>query len=74
MDEHISRFGPDADNPSQLPNHGVWPGLRLLLQSFLTSFLDLPDLANHKAQPPSAGSKTPPEASAAGSTRSPYSD
>ncbi len=51
MDEHIGRFNADADNPSQLPNHGVWPGLRLLLQSFLTSFLDLPDLADHKAQP-----------------------
>src|ERR1700730_5065581 len=51
MDQHISRFNADADNPSQLPNHGVWPGLRLLLQSFLTSFLDLPDLADNKAQP-----------------------
>src|SRR6202011_5767751 len=51
MDEHIGRFNADADNPSQLPNHGVWPGLRLLPQSFLTSFLDLPDLADHKAQP-----------------------
>ena len=27
------------------------PGLRLLLQSFLTSVLDLPDLADNKAQP-----------------------
>src|SRR3984893_4377951 len=48
MDQHISRFNADADNPSQLPNHGVWPGLRLLLQSFLTSFLDLPDLLTTK--------------------------
>jgi hypothetical protein len=51
MDGHIGRFNADADNPSQLPNHGVWPGLRLLLQSFLTSLLDLPDLADDKAQP-----------------------
>src|SRR5439155_19495811 len=28
-----------------------WPGLRLLLQSFLTSVLDLPDLADNKTQP-----------------------
>src|SRR4030088_1951761 len=51
MDEHISRFNADADDPSHEPNHGVWPGLRLLLQSFLTSLLDLPDLADDKAQP-----------------------
>jgi hypothetical protein len=51
MDQHIGRFNADADNPSQLPNHGVWPALKLLLQSFLTSFLDLPDLADNKAQP-----------------------
>src|SRR6202047_2429641 len=51
MDEHIGRFNADADNPRQLPNHGVWPGLRLLLQSFLTSVLDLSDLADDKAQP-----------------------
>src|SRR5207245_4168932 len=50
-DEHISRFNADADDPSQVPNHGVWPGLSLLLQSFLTSLLDLPDLADDKAQP-----------------------
>jgi hypothetical protein len=35
----------------QQPNHGVGPSLRLLLQSLLTSFLDLPDLADDKAQP-----------------------
>src|ERR1700730_13023487 len=51
LDEHIGRFSADPDNRDQLPNHGVWPGLRLLLQSFLTSCLDLPDLADHKAQP-----------------------
>src|SRR5216683_7409921 len=43
MDEHISRFNANADDPSHEPNHCVWPGLRLLLQSFLTSLLDLPD-------------------------------
>src|ERR1700736_5134159 len=36
MDEHISRFKADADDPSHLPDHGVRPGFRLLLQSFLT--------------------------------------
>src|ERR1700694_2766096 len=51
MDEHICRFNTDANDPSQQPNHGVWPGLRLLLQSFLTSFLDLPNLADDEAQP-----------------------
>src|SRR6202022_2135066 len=51
MDEHISRFNADADDPSHLPDHGVRPGFRLLLQSFLTSLLDLPDLADDKAQP-----------------------
>src|SRR6202030_3070834 len=30
---------------------GLRPGFRLLLQSFLTSLLDLPDLADDKAQP-----------------------
>src|ERR1700724_3871141 len=51
MDEHISRFKADADDPSHLPDHGVRPGFRLLLQSFLTRLLDLPDLADNKAQP-----------------------
>src|SRR6202011_5267261 len=50
-DEHISRFNADADHPSHLPDHGVRPGFSLLLQSFLTSLLDLPDLADDKAQP-----------------------
>jgi hypothetical protein len=36
----------DADDPSQVPYHGVWFGLGLLLQSFLTSPLDLLDLAD----------------------------
>jgi hypothetical protein len=26
MDEHISRFNADADDPSHLPDHGVRPG------------------------------------------------
>jgi hypothetical protein len=30
IDEHIGRFNADADNPSQPPNHGVSPALRLL--------------------------------------------
>ena len=51
MDQHISRFDTNTDDSGQQPNHGVGPGLRLLLQSFLTSFLDLPDLADNKAQP-----------------------
>ena len=51
MDEHISRFNADTDDPSHLPDHGVRPGFSLLLQSFLTSLLDLPDLADDKAQP-----------------------
>src|ERR1700737_871190 len=51
MGEHISRFNADADDPSHLPDHDVWLGLGLLLQSFLTSLLDLPDLADDKAQP-----------------------
>jgi hypothetical protein len=38
-------------NPSQMRYHGVWPGLGLPLQSFLTSLLDLLDLANDEAQP-----------------------
>src|ERR1700719_2207349 len=49
IDEHISRFNADADDPGHLPNHGVVPGLRLLLQPFLTGVLDLPDLADDKA-------------------------
>ena len=40
MDEHISRFNADADDPGHLPNHGVVPGLRLLLHPFLTGVLD----------------------------------
>src|SRR4029077_13696687 len=51
MDQHISRLDTNADDSGQQPDHGVGPGLRLLLQSFLTSFLDLPDLADNKAQP-----------------------
>ena len=51
MDEHICRFNADADDPSHLPDYGVWLGLGLLLQSFLTSLLDLLDLADDKAQP-----------------------
>src|SRR6202045_4583922 len=51
MDEHISRFKADADDPSHLPDHGVRPGFSLLLQSFLTSLLNLSDLADDKAQP-----------------------
>ena len=50
MDQHISRFDADTDNPSQQPNHGVWPRRRLLLQSVLTNLLDLPDLANDETQ------------------------
>jgi len=34
IDQHISRFDTDADDPSQVPYHGVWFGLGLLLQSF----------------------------------------
>src|ERR1700756_5566973 len=51
MNQHISRLDTNTDDPGQPPNHGVGPGLRLLLQSFLTSVLDLPDLADNKAQP-----------------------
>src|SRR5260370_729224 len=51
MDQHSSRFDPNTDDSGQQPNHGVGAGLRLLLQSFLTSFLDLSDLADNKAQP-----------------------
>src|SRR6201981_661133 len=51
MDQHISRLDTNTDDSGQPPNHGVGPGLRLLLQSFLTSFLDLPELADNKAQP-----------------------
>src|ERR1700731_4287576 len=51
MHEHISRLDTNTNDPGQPPNHGVGPGLRLLLQSFLTSVLDLPNLADNKAQP-----------------------
>src|SRR5580700_1278269 len=51
MHEHISRLDTNTNDPGQPPNHGVGPGLRLLLQSFLTSVLDLPDLADNQAQP-----------------------
>jgi hypothetical protein len=37
MDQHISGFDTNTDDSGQPPNHGVGPGLRLLLQSFLTS-------------------------------------
>src|SRR5712672_562727 len=50
IDQHISRFNADADDPSQVPYHGVWLGLGLLLQSFLTNPLDLLDLADDDAQ------------------------
>src|ERR1700741_1259111 len=51
MDHQIDRFDTTTHAAGQPPNHGVGPGLRLLLQSFLTSVLDLPDLADNKAQP-----------------------
>src|SRR6201993_5286386 len=51
MDQHISRLDTTPDDAGQPPNHGVVPGLRLLLQLFLTSVLDLFDLADNKAQP-----------------------
>src|SRR6202521_1433290 len=50
FDQHVCRFNADADDPSQVPYHGVWLGLGLLLQSFLTSRLDLLDLADDEAQ------------------------
>src|ERR1700720_190337 len=31
IDQHVCRFNADADDPSQVPYHGVWPGLGLLL-------------------------------------------
>jgi hypothetical protein len=31
MDQHISRFDTHTDDSGQPPNHGVGPGLRLLL-------------------------------------------
>jgi hypothetical protein len=31
MDQQISRFDPNTDDPGQLPNHRVAPRLRLLL-------------------------------------------
>jgi len=43
--------GTDTDDPSQVPYHGVWLGLGLLLQSFLTSLLNLLDLSGDEAQP-----------------------
>src|ERR1700730_4321061 len=51
MDQQISRFDTNTNDSGEQPNHGVGRGLRLLLQSFLASFLDLPDLADDKAQP-----------------------
>jgi len=48
-EEHPSER-PSATN-SMISNHGVVPGLMLLLQPFLTGVLDLPDLADDKAQP-----------------------
>src|SRR5438105_5574157 len=51
MDQHISRLDTNTDDSGQPPNHGVGPGLRLLLQSCLTSFLDFSDLADNKAKP-----------------------
>ena len=41
MDQHISRLDTNTDNSGEPPNHGVGPRLRLPLQSFLTSVLDL---------------------------------
>ena len=51
MDQHISRLDTNTDDAGQPPNHGVGPGLVLLLQSFLTSSLDPSDPADNKAQP-----------------------
>src|SRR5438128_10337595 len=51
MDQQISRLDTNTDDSGQQPNLGVELRLMLLLQSFLTSFLDLPDLADNKAQP-----------------------
>jgi hypothetical protein len=39
MNQHISRLDTNTDDSGEQPNHGVGPGLRLLLQSFLTSCL-----------------------------------
>jgi hypothetical protein len=50
VEEHIDRFNAHADNPSQLPNYRVARS-QALLQSFRTSFLDFPDLADNKADP-----------------------
>ncbi len=41
MDQQISRLDTNTDDTGQQPNLGVEPRLMLLLQSFLTSFLDL---------------------------------
>ena len=49
MNQHISRLDTNTDDSGEPPNHGVGPGRRVLLQSFLTSFLDLSDLADNKA-------------------------
>src|SRR5215510_11518873 len=51
MNQHISRLDTNTDDSGYEPNHDVGPGLLLLLYSFLTSFLDLPDLADDDAQP-----------------------
>src|SRR5215467_4990430 len=51
MDQHISRLDTNTDDPGQQANHGVGPSVMLLLQSFLTSFLNLFDLADNKTQP-----------------------
>src|SRR6202022_3602379 len=66
MDEHIGRFNADADNPSQLPNHGVGPGLRLPPQSVLTSFLDLRGMDHVRLYPAPLEPARQPEAVAAG--------
>jgi hypothetical protein len=31
MDQHVCCFNADTDDPNQVPYHGVWPGLGLLL-------------------------------------------
>src|SRR3984893_12608892 len=51
IDQHVCRFNADADDPNQVPYHGVWLRFALLLQSFLTSLLDLLDLSGDEAQP-----------------------
>jgi len=48
--QHVGGLNPDPEDARQHANHGVGPGLRVLLKLLQTRRFDLPDLVQDKAQ------------------------